>query len=93
MKNFYNVILTSFIIVSCTIIFSSCSGVKCPGNSTANTVLNKSESGKIYVPKYYVYKNNGYTFIKGHYRPIYFKQVYWKRSLRGYTTKQDVTAR
>lgn len=39
---------------------------------------------KIYVPKYYVYRNGHYKFVRGYYRVIFSKKNYWKKSLRGY---------
>jgi hypothetical protein len=44
---------------------------------------------KIYVPEYYVYRRGKYQFVDGHYRWVFFRKPYLKRTTRGYTTKTE----
>ena len=47
---------------------------------------------KVYQPEYYVYKNGRYKFVKGHYRKVYNRKIFRKRSLEGYGSKGDYRA-
>jgi hypothetical protein len=62
----------------------SCRSEKCPvGLDQSSLVTGKPGLKRIYVPKYYIYRNGKYEFVKGHYRWVNPK-MYVKRSLRGY---------
>jgi hypothetical protein len=47
----------------------------------------------IYDPPYYHYKNGRYTFVKGHYRRVWFRKSYMRRKLKGYGSPAETAAR
>jgi hypothetical protein len=52
-------------------------------------VTGRNGPRKIYVPGYYVYRNDKYFFVKGHYRWVISRKLFLARANRGYTTRMD----
>jgi hypothetical protein len=66
----------------------------CCNVTSQKVVSHKSFSGAptpdwVYEPEFYTYKNGRYTFVKGHYRKVLSRKNYWKRSLRGFGSRND----
>jgi hypothetical protein len=71
---------------------SGCSSSKTSSSLNAgNKRLVTSSAGPRWVwsPGYYVYDNDKYQFVRGHYRLILFRKAYWKKTLQGYSTKRS----
>jgi len=58
-------------------------------NNTEEFVSGPRGPRKIYVPEYYVYRNGKYHFVDGHYRWVFFRKHYLRKTARGYTHKSD----
>jgi hypothetical protein len=70
-------------------VFTACSGSK--DFTGANKLIAGTPSpGWVWVPQYYVHDGESYRFVGGHYRKVLFRKSYFKRNLRGYTSKGNL---
>jgi hypothetical protein len=68
-------------VVLILVIFTSC---KISKNESNGVISRPAVPDRVYEPEYYIYKNGRYKFVKGHYRKVWMKRNYWKRSLNGF---------
>jgi hypothetical protein len=76
-----------------TICFIACkSPDTCKHVSKSQRLVEGKGPKRIYVPEYFVYRNGKYEFVKGHYRLVLSPKTYVRRSMKGYTTRQEAAA-
>jgi hypothetical protein len=83
--------------VAIVIIINAClSGCKSSASGTNAPEKNELSKGhgpkRIYVPEYFVYRRGKYQFVKGHYHWVLFPKNYQRRSMQGYTIKQETAS-
>jgi hypothetical protein len=73
-------------------LLSGCSGTENSFQPKAHrkTVVRTPAAGWVWVPEYYIYDGR-YRFVSGHYRKLLSRKAYWKRSLRGYGSREEYT--
>lgn len=80
----------SLILFSTVFLNAGCKGsAECVRDGSPGIAKEGSGPRRIYVPEYYVYRNGRYVFVKGHYRLVLSRALYYKRTMRGYGWKGD----
>jgi hypothetical protein len=85
---------TVIILLSHLVMFASCSGSKDYALASGNrkAIAGTPAPGWVWEPEYYIFDGKDYRFVKGHYRLVLFRKAYYKRKLRGHSSKYDHTA-
>jgi hypothetical protein len=79
-----------FILIISVLLISCSNAKRFRRSQQLNEVVSTAGvPDKMWSGDYHTYRNGRYTFTKGRYSKIYFRKMYLKRSLRGYTTRKE----
>ena len=86
-----NIISGFYVLTFACLLFGCGSTSQCNSElSNPNRVVAGAPAPeKVWIKKDFNYRNGRYTFTDGRYEKVVSKKAYYKRSLRGYTIKDD----